>query len=410
MKALDFADCTFNKQRIANIAKELMRQKEQKRDFVYPANQLSYTDAGELVMNATERGFDVDGRVFFSWEDAERAADEAKAEDRDSTIKPIDGAPAIPLNGTAAGQLASRLDVPAKFIKKLRSKEYDDVIGNLFRDLLQRDSRRFLIRTLDGNARAVLSDRYRILDNADLFFAAFETFKEVGAEAWKARLWDDGFELFATADHISGEVTTDRTFDPGDGWASRWHGESGDAHNAAIRIRNSETGNGGLGVNFAIMRKVCANFNVWTEGVSQVHIGRTNDADGILYSDETREQESKAIWMKIRDCIKTGFNADKFAEYIAKLNGATLDVIQKPTEAVDNFVKAYAISEERRDSILEELLSSGDRSRFGLCQAVTSTAHKLDAAGDASTASQFEAIGAELIETDSDKFAAMIGG
>ena len=79
------------------------------------------------------------------------------------------------------------------------------------------------------------------------------------------------FEVFLFSPHIFGEVRLDRPFDPGDGWRSRWYGQSGDSHNAACRVGNSETGTGRLTANLACLRRVCANFCVWTEGVATVH-------------------------------------------------------------------------------------------------------------------------------------------
>lgn len=236
------------------------------------------------------------------------------------------------------------------------------------------------------------------MDNVDLFFAAAARFNEAGAQAWKARLWDDGFELFATAPHILGEVTLDRTFDPGDGWRSRWHGAENDPHNPAVRIRNSETGNGGLGVDIAIMRKVCANFCVWTQGLVKTHVGaRLEAGDGLIKSDQTRKLEGDLAWSQIRDAIDTSFDEKRFQELIAALNDATQVKVDEPTAAVDNIVAAYELTEDRRDAILAEFLGSGDQSAFGLIQAVTANAHKADAAGNHAQASQLEGIGAKML-------------
>ena len=407
-KNLEFEGVQFDGAAIVRIAGELARQKESKRDFIYPANKLSYTDEGRLVLGATKT-FDVGGVAYTSWQDAEAAADAASKEGKPSKITPLGEQGEMPLNGTAASQLYARLNVPAKFVDHLRAKEYTKTAGNLFRDLLRQDDRRFLVRTLDGKARAVLSDRYRILDNADLFFCAAEKFKEVGAQAWKARLWDDGFELFGVSGHIAGEVTTDRTFDPGDGWQSRWAGKEGDVHNAACRIRNSETGEGGLSVRLAIFRKVCANFNVWTNGVSQIHAGKTNQEEGLIFSDETRSKESELIWSKVRDAITTAFDPVKFKTYIDQLNGIAAEALAKPMEAVENVTKAYAITDDRKASILASLLGSGDLSRFGLVQAITATAHKADADGAAADASKLEEIGGEVALMSAGKFGTLVG-
>ncbi len=45
-----------------------------------------------------------------------------------------------------------------------------------------------MICILDGNVRAILSDRYRVLDNYDLVFLALDEFAKAGAEVHKLNL------------------------------------------------------------------------------------------------------------------------------------------------------------------------------------------------------------------------------
>lgn len=402
----------FDRSYISRIVHEIDRQKKAKRDYVYPLSKLGYSDAGELMFAGHDKGFRVHDRNFVEWASAEEYLDHQRsvgAEGADDwKIEVVEGSPAIRLNDTARQQLLGRLNVPGKFINYLEGKEYRDIAGNILRELLARDDRRALVRTIDGNARAVLSDKYRILDNSDLFFCAFDQFKS-DAELWQARLWDDGFELFGVAKHISGEVTVDRTFDPGDGWKSRWYGKSGDVHNAAVRVRNSETGEGGLSVKLAIMRRVCFNFNVYADGVSQIHAGRTLAVDeGLLVSEATRELESQVIWSKVKDAITTAFDAERFGELMEKLNAATANVIpgkiEAVTSAVDNVVKAYEISDAAKSLILAELMGSGDFSQFGLVQAVTATAHKQQGGA----ASRLEEVGGQLASVSSSKFQTLL--
>lgn len=402
---------TFNRDAIRGVVAEIERQKAAKRDLIYPVEKLSYTDAGLLVFGGSQKTFDVDGRTYLTWDDAEAAAVEAGKADRPSKITPGEGVGAMPLSRTASSQLLGRLEVPVRFADNLVGREYSDLLGNLVRGILDRQAgKRFLVRTLDGNVRAVLSDKYRALDNSDLFFCAAQKFKEVGAQMWKARLWDGGFEMFGVASHIEAEVRTDRTFNPGDGWESRWYGKSSDVHNAAVRLDNSETGQGGLNVKLAVMRRVCANFNVWADGVAVIHAGKTNDAgDGLIQdSDETKRLKSQVIWSRVNDAIATAFDASKFQGYIDALNGATQQALPDARVAVANIAEEYAISDERKAMILADLLDSCDLSRFGLCQSVTHAAHQADKDGRAEEASSLETLGGEIITMKDSKFASLI--
>lgn len=406
MSKHEYQGVQFDAAKVAGIAQEVIRQKAAKRDFVYPVSKLGYTDEGLLILKATEKAFAVGGRCYLDWAEAEAALDGLRAAgDQAAKIEVQAGCGEIPLTKTAFSQLCSRMEVPAAFAKGLATKGHKDLQGHLFRELLARDKRKFLVRTLDGSARAVLSDRFKLLDNGDLFFAAAETFQEAKAQLWNARLWEDGFELFGVAEHISGEVRTDRPFNPGDGWLSRWYGKEGDVQNAAVKISNSETGQGGLNVKLSILRRVCQNFCVYADGVASRHFGKSLEAgDDLLVSDETREKEGAWVWSKVRDAIRTAFNAEKFAAFIAGLNEATQQVVEKPQAAVDNIVAEYQITEDRKAAILESLLSSGDKSRYGVIQAVTWAAHE----ASPEEASKLEVVGGALASMSAANFDSLV--
>ena len=401
----------FDKSNIAGIVDRLEAQKATKRDYVIPAKMLKVTERNEVILPVDGKRFAVNGRVFFDWAAAEKYSDEVKSEGGDGSISIDQGAQTMALTNTATGQLCSRLSIPKRFYDGLMGeRSMGDIGGRLISDIIARDDRKFLVRTLDGRARAVLSDSYKCLDNVDLFFAAVQKFAEVGAQLWQARLWDDGMELFGTAPHISGEVTTDRTFDPGDGWQSRWYGGAGDVHNAAVRIANSETGRGYLSLSAAILRRVCANFNVWSDEVAKMHVGRKLEVgDDFMLSDLTKEKEASYIWSAVQDGIATAFDPVRFTKLIDRLNATTQVEIPKEQEvrAVDAAVAKFKIADTLKASILAQVLMTGDRSQFGLVQAMTAVAHQ--SSTDCEDGSHLEEAGGELAMMEGDKFLALVG-
>lgn len=406
---------TFERRYCGKLVEELNRQKKMKLDYVYPVSKLEMTTDGTIQWEATDT-FKVGETIFTSWADAE-----AHADANGGKIEPLGKSGALPLSTTAEVQICERMQIPRRYIQLLREKKMGELAAHNFNELFKTDNRRFLVRTLDGRVRAILSDRYRILDNADLFFKAAEQFGKAGADLWNARLWDDGFQMLGVSSGIHGNVSTDRTFDPGDGWMSRWAGGETDVHNAAVSIENSETGRGGLTIRPAIMRKVCANFNVWGDVKSNIHIGGklANDGllkhlgmnepgDSVVFSDETLAHESRAIWGKIADVIATAFDPKRFQDYIDLLNHATTVEIKAPEVAVANVVKEYDLTEESKALILANLLQSGDRSQYGLCQAVTYEAHRMDRAKKPEQANALEHLGGELIEMSGKAFASLV--
>ena len=71
------------------------------------------------------------------------------------------------VTGLARRQLADKLKIPFAYFERMRT-EQPQLLDRNVNTWLQSDGDRRMIRTLDGQVRAVLSDRYRRLDNFDL--------------------------------------------------------------------------------------------------------------------------------------------------------------------------------------------------------------------------------------------------
>src|SRR3970040_5988 len=71
------------------------------------------------------------------------------------------------ITNLARRQLADKLKIPFTYFERMRT-EQPALLDRNVNTWLQTDNERRMIRTLDGQVRAVLSDRYRRLDNFDL--------------------------------------------------------------------------------------------------------------------------------------------------------------------------------------------------------------------------------------------------
>lgn len=385
----------YDKGSIEQIAAEIKRQRETKVDLVVASKNVHITDDLKFVL-PFEKCFRVTGtdkqgipveRVLDEWEMAERFADKLD----DSKITHIKTPQAVPFSERGIQQISAYLKLSADYRRHLDVEGYRDMLVWNLRELLSRDDRNFLFRMLDGGVRAVLSNKYQVLDNETLYNHAIERFDKLDAQMWQARLWPEGFELFAAARHISGEVDTRRDLP---GW-ERWKGKEGDVHNPAVRISNSETGDGGLAVWECLLRMVCVNFMTWGQVINQVHLGKIN-VEGLYISDRTRELELAAKWSAVMDSIEQCFDAEKFEKRILMLNDAAWHTLEKPEEAVQFFCAHYELPEDTRSAILARLLGSRDTTRFGLAQALTETAHGPDY-GNA-MGSALERYGADIIK------------
>lgn len=232
---------------------------------------------------------------------------------------------------------------------------------------------RKLIRTLqrpDGEwyIRAILSDKYRIIPNDQLFMAIADKLKSIKAEIWDARLSEDIFYLYAVAPGISAQVRADRTFD-----GDRWLGDAGDAVNAALMVKNSETGQGGCEVCPAVVTTVKRSYMVRQNALRLMHLGKAHAADEMLSASTIRDM-NQIVYKQVRDYCTSTFDENKFQTIIDKINDATQDELEDPVKAAEAVRIVFDLSEERQKAIETWLNVSGDRSRYGLAQAVAQEA------------------------------------
>jgi hypothetical protein len=73
----------------------------------------------------------------------------------------------FPLTEWAHGQLADKLGIPRRYYERMRDSGKLELLAENVNAWLGERERR-LIRILDGRIRAILSDRYRVMDNYDL--------------------------------------------------------------------------------------------------------------------------------------------------------------------------------------------------------------------------------------------------
>jgi hypothetical protein len=106
---------------LTQLAMELERQSTVKKDFLASTSSLEMTDTGELALES------------------------------DITHK-------FPVTDHAHSQIAARLDIPAKYYNRMLTVAPNLLAANVNEWFHSKPERR-MVRTLDGQARAFLSDR-----------------------------------------------------------------------------------------------------------------------------------------------------------------------------------------------------------------------------------------------------------
>lgn len=338
--------------KLENLVSELLRQSESKRDFLTPAK-----------------------RLHFSYDGPAPALEVDLAERSES----------FPLRETGHQQLAERLEIPKAYYDRMRD-EAPWLLEENVRTWLSRSEKQYLVRTLDGNARAVLSDRYRVLDNDDLANVALPVLMENGFEIVSSEITERKFYLKAVTARIQAEV------------------KPGDVVQAGIVISNSEIGQGTLKIEPLLFFLVCSNGLVMPEAsMRRQHVGRyigeLESAEN-YYQHETRRADDVAFWLKVRDVLSGTLKEPAFTGYLDKLRGATAQPIAgDPIEVVEVTAKRYRLTDPEKHSVLRHFLGGHngqqELTKYGLMQAITRTSQDVD---DYDRASELEQLGGQIIE------------
>ena len=286
------------------------------------------------------------------------------------------------VNEVAHQQIASRLNIPYRYYQKMQFEAPDLLDSNVNRWLNQNPERR-MIRVLDNNVRAFLSDRYRRLDNLELCAAVLPVIQEMkGANIESCEVTPTRMYLKVVNKKLKAEV------------------EVGDVVQAGFVISNSEVGLGSLRVEPLIFRLVCKNGLICKDySQKKYHVGKQiNESDYSayeLFSNETLAQDDKAFFMKVQDIVRAAVDENKFLMTVNKLRETTqIPLNREPMKTVELLADKFILSESERNNIFTALVRNDDHTRYGLVNAVTE-ASKL--AKNYDRATELERIGGEIL-------------
>lgn len=332
---------------IADLAKEITRQQNAKRDFLPTMNKVNafvhtVEDRSELNL-----GFEVGNDLYTA---------------------------GLTKNGHS--QLATYTGIPSKYYEIM--KQHPGLLAQNVKYWLERSSDRRMIRTLDGNVRAIMSEKYRRLDNYDLLAHVLPMLNEAGAEVESCEVTEDRLYVKAITHRIQAEPKV------------------GDPCCAGILIHNSEVGKGMLAVKPLIYKYSCRNGAVVDAlAMKKFHIGKSADIDQFVeFSQETMKAEDKAFWLKTRDLVKHSLNQVTFDKIIETMRESTTLKIAEPTKAIELVTKKFDLLESESSDVLKHLIEGGDLTSWGLGNAVTRMAQDVESY-DRST--ELEHIGFEIM-------------
>jgi hypothetical protein len=309
---------------LQELAAEIDRQEKSKRDFVAGSRSMFMADAGGSFH-------------LFNASDGHPLSSEYR------------------MTELFHRQLGASLGIPTKYYDKMR-EDYPDLLMKNVNGWLEKETSRHTVRTLDGTARAFLSDRYRRIDNADIVRAVLPVIGEMeGAYVESCELTQSRMYIKVVNTRLEMEV------------------RKGDVVQAGIVISNSEVGLGSVSVMPLVYRLVCLNGMVVNDmGKRKYHIGRENEETWELFCDETLQADDAAFMLKLKDIVRSAVDTAKFSMVVDKLRDATeARITAHVPDVVELTARQYGFTGNEESDILKHLITGGDLSLYGLSNAIT---------------------------------------
>ena len=315
-------------------------------------------------------------------------------------------------------QIAGRLNIPWTYFDRLLN-DHRDLVMHQVNALFEREPEVRLMRTLDGKARAFLSNRFRPLDNVEVLEQVLPPIVkgDIKSRLISSNVGENNMHLkvLFTDDRLAQDIgATPHGKDAAHGW-----GGSVDANHNRIAgletthgrdvirpgaiISNSETGHGSMKIEGFFWRAFCDNGCVWGRdemfSYSRNHVGGKLESGELEFSDVTRRKQSEVIVAELSDVLtmlSSEAYAQKTGDKLRALKNGTL--IVDPFKAIDVLAKEVQLRDTEKKFALESLIRDGDYSQWGMLNAVTEVANREEVSYE--RACELEDIGGKILSME----------
>ena len=335
---------------LVNLATELERQLAHRKDLIVPSQ-----------------------RMRFETHDAVSSV----------AIEESGGAHRYGITELASRQLAEKLKIPYAYFQRMKQEQPALLDQNVNTWLQKGEGGSRLIRILDQQVRAVLSERYRRLDNWDLAEQVLPILQGLPeARLESVELTDIKMYLKVVTPRVAFEIAP------------------GDVVQAGVVVMNSEVGMGSLSVQPLLFRLVCKNGLIASDSaLRKTHLGKTIESGedaAMVFQNDTLRADDAAFFLKVRDVVQAAVTEVSFrlvAEKLQRTMGITIS--GDPVKAVELLSNRYAFNHDEQSGVLRHLILGGELSAYGLVNAVTGFSQEV---ANYDRATDLEMIGGKMIE------------
>ena len=306
----------------------------------------------------------------------------------------------------AHGQVATKAGIPRTYYDKCAAGD-PELLSTNVNSWLQKlteakPDTKVLIRLLGDKIRAVLSNKYRIVDHLDLVTQAVQVV--TGQDGDQEQSWARGAKCFVwkldalrmDLGLVNPSLAVDlnnldagvqgRDIDRGAG------GYAGGNHNwlrpeqddgthfvfPAAFIKNHEGGGGSSVIEIGLYEAICDNTCRIGTSLVKRHIGRAIDSLD-SDSDVTRRKQDELVFMRFADTLRQAFDPEKLLALCCKFKDLENKIVDDVKETVNHIVKLNGLTEDLRDDILSAYMPANrDRhTMLDVQRAVTNAANKV---------------------------------
>ncbi len=357
-------------------------------DLAALTNLLSHTAVRrhDVVLPPKALYFGPDGRVHLDYHSDVELTDSGvtPAEHVDDWFHPT---------VVAEEQLADKLGIPRPYWQRC-SKEATELLAQNANHWLERQGGALMCRTLKANGepgvlRAVLSDRFRPMDNLDVLISALDGVVAAGVDPGSLQVNCD-LSMRRMYVRISAPTVAIEAADIAARYTDPRTGRSGRDYpivEAGLLLSNSDVGQGAFTIKPRVTFLVCTNGMTRTkDSMRQVHLGGRQDEGVIDWSDETMRRRLAVIASETTDAVRTFLSRDYLTTVVRELRAFAHDKVDDPVATIGTVTTRLRYSADERQLVLNAFLHGGDLTALGVAQAITNVAQELDA----DRAAQFE--------------------
>lgn len=336
---------------LEELAAELHRQNSAKEDFIVSTHSIKMESCG--------------ADLFLRMVDGEE----------NDRVEPFE------IGKIAHRQIGSYLNIHSKYYNKMLEQAPALLSYNANHWFTHTPKER-MVRTLDGVARAFLSNSYRFIDNFEIASAVLPVIGEMpDAHFVSCQITENRMYIKVVNPNIAAEV------------------EPGDVVQAGFVITNSETGQGAFSVQPLIYRLTDGNGMVISDAtIRRNHKGKVNSAAShfLIQKNESISSDDRAFLSQVQETVRSAVDEERFHQVVGIMRQAreaqmnTTDI----SAVVNLTAKSFSITESESGGVLQRLVERNDLTLYGLSNAVTRYSGDVDSYD---RASELEAIGYDVL-------------